>query len=182
LAAHANGLSSFIELWKALGVHIFLPFYITTCGALLAASGDPDGARQRYEESLEFAAQTGMRFYDAETARRLAHLASEPEAKAAALGDALELARSQGARPFELRIALDLHELLGEQARPALELAMAAFPEDATTIDLEQARARMSTRPCGRGGLASRSSAAGWRASLRRGVSASRAGSRSSTR
>lgn len=147
LAAHANGLSSFIELWKALGVHIFLPFYITTCGALLAASGDPDGARQRYEESLEFAAQTGMRFYDAETARRLAHLAWEPEAKAAALGDALELARSQGARPFELRIALDLHELLGEQARPALELAMAAFPEDARTIDLEQARARMSTRP-----------------------------------
>jgi class 3 adenylate cyclase len=144
LAAHANGLSGFIELWKALGLHAFLPFYLTTCGALLAASGDPDGARQRYAESLEFAAQTDMRFYDAETARRLAHLASEPEAKAAALGDALELARSQGARPFELRIALDLHELLGEQARPALELAVAAFPEDARTIDLDQARARMS--------------------------------------
>jgi hypothetical protein len=144
LAAHASGLSGFIDLWKALGVHIFLPFYITTCGALLAASGDPDGARRRYEESLEFAARTGMRFYDAETGRRLAHLASELEAKAAALGDALELARSQGARPFELRIALDLHELLGEQARPALELALAAFREDATTIDLEKARSRIS--------------------------------------
>jgi hypothetical protein len=145
LAAHANGLSGFIELCRALGVHAFLPFYLTTCGALLAASGDADGARKRYEESLEFAADTGMRFYDAETARRLAHLVSEPEAKAAALGDALELARSQGARPFELRIALDLHELLGQQARPALELAMAAFGEDAVTSDLEKARTRISS-------------------------------------
>jgi class 3 adenylate cyclase/tetratricopeptide (TPR) repeat protein len=145
LAAQANGLSGFIEFWKALGLQIFLPFYITTCGALLAASGDPDGARRRYEESLELAAQTGMRFYDAETVRRVAHLASEPAAKAAALRDALELARSQGARPFELRIALDLYDAVGEDARPPLELATAAFPEDATTTDLEQARPRMST-------------------------------------
>jgi hypothetical protein len=86
-----------------------------------------------------------MRFYDAETARRVAHLASEPEAKIAGLRDALELARLQAARPFELRIALDLHELLGEDARPPLELAMAAFPPDASTIELEKARERMST-------------------------------------
>jgi class 3 adenylate cyclase/tetratricopeptide (TPR) repeat protein len=146
LAAQANALSGFVELWKELSLQVFLPFYLTTCGALLAASGDPDGARRRYEESLELAAQTGMRFYDAETTRRVAQLASEPEAKAAGLRGALELARSQGARPFELRIALDLHELLGEDARPPLELAIAAFPEDATTTDLEQARARLSTR------------------------------------
>ena len=144
LATQANGLSGFIEFWKALGLRIFLPFYITTCGALLAASGDADGARERYEEALDLAAQTGMRFYDAETARCVAHLASEPDAKAASLRDALELARSQGARPFELRIALDLYDELGEEARPQLELAMAAFPEDATTVDLEQARARTS--------------------------------------
>jgi tetratricopeptide (TPR) repeat protein len=145
LAEQANALSGFIEFWKALDLRVFLPFYLTTCGALLAGSGDPDSARQRYEESLQLAAQTGMRFYDAETARRIAHLASEPAAKIAGLRDALELARSQAARPFELRIALDLHELLGEEARPLLELAMAAFPEDATTIELEKARARVST-------------------------------------
>jgi class 3 adenylate cyclase len=145
LAEHANTLSSFIEFWKALELRVLLPFYITTCGALLAASGDADGARQRYEESLQLAAETGMRFYDAETARRAAHLASEPEAKIVGLRDALALARSQAARPFELRIALDLHELLGEDARAPLELAMAAFPEDATTIELEKARARVST-------------------------------------
>ncbi len=145
LATQADGLGGFIEFWKALGLRIFLPFYITTRGALLAASGDADGARERYEESLELAAETGMRFYDAETSRRVAHLASEPQARAAALRDALELARSQVARPFELRIALDLYDELHEEARPQLELAMVAFPEDARTADLDQARARLTS-------------------------------------
>jgi class 3 adenylate cyclase len=142
-AQQAGVLSGFIEFWKALELRVFLPFYLTTCGALLAASGDTDGARQRYEESQQLAAETGMRFYDAETARRAAHLESGREAKIAGLRHALDLARAQAARPFELRIALDLHELVGEDARPPLELAMAAFPEDAITIELEKARARV---------------------------------------
>jgi class 3 adenylate cyclase len=145
LAEQASALSGFIEFWKALELRLFLPFYLTTCGALLAASGDAVGARDRYEESVQLAAATGMHFYDAETARRVAHLAADSDSKVAGLRDALELARSQAARPFELRIALDLHELLGEDARPPLELAMAAFPQDAQTIELERARARVST-------------------------------------
>ena len=39
----------------------------------------------------------------------------------ATLRRALDLARSQEARPFELRIALDLHDMEGEDARPLLE-------------------------------------------------------------
>jgi hypothetical protein len=146
LTEQANSLSGFIEFWKALELRVFLPFYLTTCGALLAASGDADGALRRYDESLQLAAETGMRFYDAETARRVAHLAPEPESKIAGLREALELARSQAARPFELRIALDLHELIGDDARSSLELAMSAYPADAATIDLERARPRASTR------------------------------------
>jgi hypothetical protein len=87
-----------------------------------------------------------MHFYDAETARRIAHLAPDPESKIAALRDAMKLARSQAARPFELRIALDLHELLGQDARAPLERAMAAFAADTTTIELDRARARVMTR------------------------------------
>ena len=87
-----------------------------------------------------------MRFYDAETARRMAHLAPERESQIAALQAALELARSQAARPFELRIALDLHELVGEDARPSLERAMGAFGEGSTTAELERARARVLTQ------------------------------------
>jgi class 3 adenylate cyclase len=146
LAERAGSLKAIIELWQALELRVFLPFYLTTIGALLAASGDLEGAEERYEESLQLAAQTGMRFYDAETARRVAHLAPNPESKIAGLQSALELARSQAARPFELRIALDLHELVGEDARLPLERAMHTFDEDSTTLELEQARARVMTQ------------------------------------
>jgi class 3 adenylate cyclase len=111
LSAHADTLGAHIAVWQGLELRVFLPFYITTLGAALAASGDADGARQRYNESLALAAETGMRFYDAETRRRLAHLAPDEETVAEGLRSALDLARSQEARPFELRIARDLQNL-----------------------------------------------------------------------
>jgi tetratricopeptide (TPR) repeat protein len=113
----AELLGSFVDIWQAVELRVFLPFYLTTTGALLAASGDAEGARGRYEESLELSADTGMRFYDAETTRRLGQLATDREAAVATLRSALDLARAQGARPFEQRIELDLHALLGEEAR-----------------------------------------------------------------
>jgi hypothetical protein len=129
LADHAEVLGAFIELWQMLGLKVLLPFSITTHGALLAAAGDGEGARLRYEESLALAAETGMRFYDAETMRRIAHLAPDPDQVALGLRAALELARSQRARPFELRIALDLHEFVGTEAAPVLEEAMRPFED-----------------------------------------------------
>ena len=143
LIEHADALDAFIEFWQALEIRIFLPFYLTTIGALRASAGDTNAAQDRYEESLRMAAETGMRFYDAETSRGLAHLAPDRESEAAALRTALELAGSQAGRPFELRIALDLHDLLGETARPLLEQAMSVFDESATTTELEEARARV---------------------------------------
>ncbi|HEX6712690.1 MAG TPA: adenylate/guanylate cyclase domain-containing protein [Thermoleophilaceae bacterium] len=110
LSAHADAVSAHVEIWQVLELRVFLPFYLTTIGALLAASGDAQGAEKRYAESLELAAETGMRFYDSETMRRSAHLASSQEELLASLQAALDLARSQGARPFELRIALDLED------------------------------------------------------------------------
>ncbi len=68
---------------------------------------------ERYEESLQLAAETGMRFYDAETLRRLAQLAPDREEMVAGAARRARPGRSQGARPFELRIAHDLHELEG---------------------------------------------------------------------
>jgi hypothetical protein len=146
LAAHADAVNGHIEVWQMLELRIFLPFYLTTAGALLAAAGDSDGAWRRYEESLQLAAQTGMRFYDAETLRRRAHLALDRDAVVADLHAALDLARSQAARPFELRIALDLHDLLGPEACPLLQQAIAAFDGGDATGELVEARARMLTR------------------------------------
>ena len=108
LSAYADEVSAYIEVWQMLELRLFQPFYLTMTGALLAAARDFDGARERYEQSLQLAADTGMRFYDAETRRRLAHLEADRDAVVAALRSALDLARSQAARPFEQRIALDL--------------------------------------------------------------------------
>jgi class 3 adenylate cyclase len=116
LADHAEVLGALIEIWLTLGLKVLLPFSITTHGVLLAAAGDADAARARYHDSLGLATETGMHFYDAETMRRLAHLAPNGET-VSELRTALDLSRSQGARPFELRIGLDLHERLGGDPR-----------------------------------------------------------------
>lgn len=103
-------VAGMVELWEAVGLRVFLTFYMTTAGALFAAAGEGEQARQHYDGALALADQTGMHFYDAETNRRIAQLESEPEAQIAGLRNALEIARSQGARPFELRISRELHE------------------------------------------------------------------------
>ena len=110
LADQGEAVASMIQLWEAVGLRVFLTFYMTTAGALFAAAGDRDQARQHYDDALALADQTGMHFYDAETNRRIAQLESEPDAQIAGLRKALEIARSQGARPFELRISRELHE------------------------------------------------------------------------
>jgi tetratricopeptide (TPR) repeat protein len=111
LTDRGEAIASMIQLWEALGLRVFLTFYMTTGGALFAAAGDRDQARQLFEDALALAEQTGMHFYDAETNRRIAQLESEPDAQIAGLRKALDIARSQGARPFELRISRELDEL-----------------------------------------------------------------------
>jgi tetratricopeptide (TPR) repeat protein len=110
LADQGETVENMIQLWEAVGLRVFLTFYMTTAGALFAAAGDHDRARRHYDDALALAAETGMRFYDAETGRRIAQLESEPDAQVAGLRKALEIARSQGARPFELRISRELEE------------------------------------------------------------------------
>jgi hypothetical protein len=137
-------LGSLVGAWQMLELRCLLTFYLTTVGALLAAAGDLDGARGRYEESLALAETTGMHCYDAETLRLRAHL--DPTATVAGLTAALDLARIQGARPFELRIALDLHDLQGSNALGALQQAVDGFRADASYVELDDARARLAAR------------------------------------
>ena len=105
-----------------------------------------------------------MRFYDAET-RRAARAARARRRRRRRTGceAALALARDQGARPFELRIALDLDELdAAAEAATALEAAVAGFRPDAELADLDAARARLAADRVTRARPASPSSAAAW--------------------
>jgi class 3 adenylate cyclase len=142
---HAATLATMVTMWQAVELFVFLPYYLTMTGAALAAADDEEGARSRYEEALALGDRTGMRFYAAETTRRLAHLADDASCRDAQLRSAFDLARAQGARPFELRIALDLHELHGVAARPILEAAVGRFAPRSSSADLDAARARLAS-------------------------------------
>jgi hypothetical protein len=132
-----------LGMWDAVELRIFVPFYATVAGAACAAAGDPAGARVHYDRADALGASTGMQFYAAETARLRAHLVADPAEVVCGLRSALELARAQGSRPFELRIALDLHDRIGAGADPDLRCATAAHADDAVSADLDRARARL---------------------------------------
>lgn len=137
-------LGSFVTAWQTLDLRSCLTIYLTMQGRLAAGSGDVAGARAHYEESLELARTTMMHFYDAETLRCMAHLAAEGDEVVRGLEQALLLARKQGARPFELRIALDLHDIRGEAAAVELRTAVEGFAADASYRELDDARARLA--------------------------------------
>jgi class 3 adenylate cyclase/tetratricopeptide (TPR) repeat protein len=145
-AGHASALSGLVGMWQALELRVFLPYYLTVLGSVSATAGDRDAALEHYAAAGALADATNMRFYAAETARRGALTAADRDERERRLGNALELARSQRAQPFVLRIALDLHDLDPHRAARVLEVAVGAFPPGASSSDVDDARARLSAR------------------------------------
>jgi hypothetical protein len=90
---------------------------------------------------VAFAEGTGVAFYEVESRRRLALLASDPGAAEAGLRAALDLARTQGATVFGLRVARDLVAVAGQAARPLVEEALGRFAAGASSPELDAARA-----------------------------------------
>jgi hypothetical protein len=136
-------LESLLGGWELAELRSLLPTYLTILAAGIESTGDTEGARSRYERALAVAEATGMRMYDAEIARRMAHLATDAATTTEALASALALAVAQGARPFQLRIALDLHDLRGDAALDDLRTAVDSFRPDASYPELDEARNRI---------------------------------------
>jgi len=143
LAAHAQAVEGLCAMWKLLDVALFLPAFMATAGRLRAAAGDTDGAAARYEETLQFARSTGIRFYEAEVLRLRAQLLPTDEVPAA-LRAALDLARTQGAVPFELRIARDLIASGDTDGLTLVAEAAGRFAPDAHYPELDDARASVA--------------------------------------
>jgi class 3 adenylate cyclase/tetratricopeptide (TPR) repeat protein len=140
---HAATLGAYLNLWEAAGLRVLVTYYLTVMARALLEAGERSDARARCHEAQALASSSGMRFYEPETARVLA-LATEGEAATRSLlHDALGLARRQGARLFELRIALDLGDRQGSAAHDLLAGAVAGFPPDARSADLDRARQRL---------------------------------------
>jgi hypothetical protein len=146
LGAHVATITTRLDALRTLGVYIYTTIYDAVLGRLLIAAGQPDMARERLDTGLQLAQDTGMHFYDAELLRLRAHTHMAPTAIRADLEAALELARRQGARLFELRSALDDFELGGEPARSAVVAAVSRVPPDSAMPELARARAALKVK------------------------------------
>ena len=105
-------------------------------------------------EALEYAAQTGIVYYEAELHRldgelRLRLDTADEQRAEASFRRALEIARQQQAKSWELRGATSLARLWGEQGRRAEARDLLApvygwFTEGFDTADLREAAALLS--------------------------------------
>jgi tetratricopeptide (TPR) repeat protein len=140
LVEHAQAVEALVAMWKMLDIALFLPFVTATAGRLRAAAGDLEAAAAHYDDALQFAVPRGMHCYDAEVMRLHAELLPADEAMSA-LRAALEVARTQGAVPFELRIARDLLDRNDPDGLSLLTAAAAQFATDTCYAELDDARA-----------------------------------------
>jgi class 3 adenylate cyclase len=143
LTAIVEALTQAIEVWRALGASTYRPFYWCILGQLLTTAKQPGAARARIDGALQFTAETGVHFYDAELLRARAHTHTEAKERADDLAAARALARRQGAPLFEIRACLDDFDLRGEPARKHLVDAIETIPKDSALPELVRARAAL---------------------------------------
>jgi class 3 adenylate cyclase/tetratricopeptide (TPR) repeat protein len=140
-----------IEDWNARGGHIRIPYVKSALAEALALQGNLDEALGLIEECLEQAARPGWRerSHVAEVLRLKGWMLMRQglcEAAEAALRAAIDWAREQHAKSWELRGATTLAELLCERgerdaARDLLSPIYGWFTEGFETHDLKTARA-----------------------------------------
>ena len=141
LSARLKSMTTFVDIWRAAEMNIYLTFYDGVIGRLLTAAGRLDEARRRFDTALQLAADTEMHFYDAELLRLRAHTHTDSAARCADLDAARTLAGRQGASLFELRAALDEFDFRGEPARAALVDVASRFPPNSPFPEFARAKA-----------------------------------------
>jgi class 3 adenylate cyclase/tetratricopeptide (TPR) repeat protein len=146
-AAGAELIAGGLPVMRAIKLDSFLPFYLALHAEALAACGQLEAALASADEGLALAAAAGGSFYAPELRRlrgELLRAGGERGAAKAAFEEAIEHARRQGARWWELRAAWNLAALAAEEgdAPPLAALAslVATFAEGHTTDDLTRAR------------------------------------------
>jgi predicted ATPase len=138
-----------LPLVGQIATALFLPLNWTLLAEAEAASGHVDSALAIVTDQLAEIERTGQRWFKAEIQRLRGELLckSDPEDTGAAeeaFLRAIETARSQRTKTFELRAALSLARLYvstrrATAARDALVPALVAFPDDQDLPELRQA-------------------------------------------
>ncbi len=140
-----------IQRWKAAGGTLFMPWFLALQAIADRETGKARDGLAKLRQGLAIGARTGERWFDAELHRITGELilvrSARNKAKAeAAFREALEVARTQGAKSLELRAATSLARLWGEnkrksQARELLAPVYDWFTEGFDTADLKDAKA-----------------------------------------
>jgi tetratricopeptide (TPR) repeat protein len=138
-------LQQSIAIWRHVIMgEAYSPWALTALADAQAATGRRDAARHSLDEALALAERTGSEFYAAETLRMRGELrrAAGDEGGIEDIDAALEKARSQGARIFELRAAMALARATDGSpiARLAVARALDGIAPDAGYPELGEAR------------------------------------------
>jgi tetratricopeptide (TPR) repeat protein len=139
LSNHIETMTALVNTWRAIGLKIYLPMFDAMLGRLLLGAGDAEQARIRFDAGLRLAAETGLRFYDAELLRLRAQTQPSTDRQADVFA-ALSLAAQQEATLFQLRAALDDFDLRGEQARAGLVDVLGRVPPGSLLPEAVRAR------------------------------------------
>jgi adenylate cyclase len=144
---------------KAVGAQLDRPYLLALLAEVEIEAGYPAEASETLDEAVALVRNSRTFFYEAELlrlkasfAQRARKLSSEIETL---LRSAIDLAKSQGAKSLELRVAVDLCRLLldrgaGREARRLLEPLYRTFDEGLNTSDLQVARSLLeNTRGAG---------------------------------
>jgi tetratricopeptide (TPR) repeat protein len=140
-----------IEFARDSGTHAYMPGFLAREGELLTLAGRIQEALTRFTESFALSEQTSSRWDEARNRRLFARTlvadgrAAEAEAE---LRRALDVARCQRARLFELEIACDFAPMLAAKGRlgEALDLlqsCIVSFGEEDAVATLVRARSIM---------------------------------------
>jgi non-specific serine/threonine protein kinase len=142
-------LRSGLERRRQVGYYFFYAFFLGELAELLASAGRIDEALVEIDAALNHANDTESLWCMPEVLRIKGGIFAKQDEPVAAKDyflQALELARRQGARSWELRCATSLARLLRDQGRPVdaaapLKSVYDRFTEGFATADLKAARA-----------------------------------------
>jgi predicted ATPase len=131
--------------WRAVGAGALVPYVLALLADAYAKTGQTEEGLATLAEALAITEQTHEGYMEAELYRLKGELQLEPAEAEACFHQAIEIARRQKAKSFELRAVMSLCHLYRRQGKRAEARAMLAeiyrwFNEGFDTLDLKEAR------------------------------------------
>jgi predicted ATPase len=139
-----------MAIYRATDAALWLPYFLTLLAETSGEAGQPDAGLRLLDEAHAIMDSTQERFYEAEVHRVQGALVLAQAADQRALAEtcfqhALDVARRQQARSWELRAAMSLGRLWQQQGKQAEARELLApiygwFTEGFDTADLQEAK------------------------------------------